>query len=161
MRAGSSALPTVFAALMLLSAAWPAGQAGLAAVAPAALAVLAGVFIRVAATAAVLLTGAALVLLGAPALFAACSGLAAAAYLVTRHAVGRGGAAFTVPGAIGLIGFTLAGILATAVPLRLTWVPMLAPALVVVMLVVAGVPLLRRARGEPAAHPALDSDQPV
>lgn len=161
MRAGSSSLATAFAALMLLSAAWPGGQAGLAAVAPAALAVLAGVFVRAAATVAVLLTGAALVLLDAPALFAACSGLTAAAYLVTRHAVGRGGAAITVPGAIGLIGFTLAGIAATAIPSNLTWVPMLAPALVVALLVVAGAPLLRQARAETAANPAPDPERPI
>ncbi|MCB1265988.1 MAG: hypothetical protein KDB56_15705 [Mycobacterium sp.] len=160
MRAGSPPLATVFAALMVLTAAWPAGQAGLAAVAPAAVAVLAGVYVRAAATAAVLLTGAALVLLDAPALFAAGSGLSAAAYLVTRHAVGRGGASITVPGAIALVGFTVAGIVATAIPVTLTWVPMLAPALVVALMVVAGAPLLRQARAEPAANPAPGPERP-
>lgn len=136
----------VFAAMMVIAAAAPAGQQGFAAVAPATAAVLAGQFYRPAATAAVLLTVAALALLDAPPLFAAGSGLGAAAYLITRHAAGREGAAITVPAAIGLVGFTLAGVLTVALPLRVTWAPLVAPAVMVAILVVAGVPLLRGTR---------------
>ena len=112
--AGSSALPTVFAALMLLSAAWPAGQAGLAWSHRRRWRSSRGVH-PVAATAAVLLTGAALVLL-AP---RRCSPRARdwrrrLPGHPARRRPGRG--RLHRPGAIGLIGFTLAGILATAVP---------------------------------------------
>ena len=68
---------TAFGALMVAAAAWPAGPAGLIAVALAGAAVLAGLFVRWAATAAVLLTVAAGALTDPPVLFAAVSGLSA------------------------------------------------------------------------------------
>ena len=143
----------VFAALMVLAAAWPAGPAGFAAVAPATAAALAGVFFRPAATVSVLLTVAAVALLDTPPLFAAASGLSAAAYLITRHAADRGGIAITVPAAIGMVGFSVAGLMATAVPLRITWAPLLAPAVVVAILVAVAAPLLRQVRSEPVPDP--------
>ena len=165
MRAGPQPLSAVFAALMVLSAAWPAGQAGFAAVAPATAAVLVGVFFRPGATVAVLLTVAALALVDVPASFAAGSGLSAAAYLLTRHAADRGGVAITVPAAIGLVGFTAAGLIATAVSLRITWAPLLAPAVVIAILVAAAAPLLRQLRPEPIQDsvgvPVADSGPPV
>ncbi len=155
----------IFAAFMVLSAAWPAGQAGFAAVAPATVAVLAGVFFRLAATVAVLLTVAAVALLDVPPLFAAGSGLSAAAYLVTRHAADRGGVAITVPAAIGLVSFTGVGLIATVVPLHITWAPLLGPAIVVAILVAVGGPMLRQVRAEPVPDPfqapAADRDPPA
>jgi len=153
MSGGQRPVAAVFATLMVLSAAWPAGQAGFAAVAPATAAVLAGVFFRPAAAVAVLLTVAAVALLDVPPLFAAGSGLSAAAYLVTRHAADRGGVAITVPAAIGLVGFTVVGLIATVVPLNITWAPLLGPAVVVAILVAVGAPMLRQARSEPVADP--------
>lgn len=159
------AVSAVFGAVMVLTAAWPAGQAGFAAVAPATAAVLAGVFFRPAAMVAVLLTAAAVALLDLPPLFAAGSGLSAAAYLVTRHAADRGGVAITVPGAIGLVGFTVVGLIATVVPLHITWAPLLGPAIVVAILVAVGGPLLRHVRFEPVPDPvpapAADRDPPA
>lgn len=153
MSGGQRPVAAVFATLMVLSAAWPAGQAGFAAVAPATAAVLAGVFFRPAAPVAVLLTVAAVALLDVPPLFAAGSGLSAAAYLVTRHAADRGGVAITVPAAIGLVGFTVVGLIATVVPLQITWAPLLGPAIVVAILVAVGAPMLRQVRSEPVPDP--------
>ncbi len=161
MRGGQRPVAAVFATLMVLSAAWPAGQAGFAAVAPATAAVLAGVFFRPAALGAVLLTVAAAALLDVPPLFAAGSGLSAAAYLVTRHAADRGGVAITVPAAISLVGFTVVGLIATVVPLHITWAPLLGPAIVVAILVAVGGPLLRQVRSEPAPAPVADPDPPA
>ncbi|MGI9126386.1 MAG: hypothetical protein ACR2JM_16825, partial [Mycobacterium sp.] len=50
MRSHPQPLSVVFAVLMVLAAAWPGGHAGFAAAAPAAAAVLVGVFFRPAAT---------------------------------------------------------------------------------------------------------------
>lgn len=158
MKGGPQPVSAAFAALMVLSAAWPAGQAGFAAVAPATAAVLAGVFFRPAATVAVLLTVAAVALLDTPALFAAGSGLSAAAYLVTRHAPGRGGIAITVPAASALVGFTVVGLIVTVVPLRITWAPLLGPAIVVAILVAVGAPMLRQVRSGPVPLPVADRD---
>lgn len=158
MRVVPRPLSTVFAVLMVITAAWPAGQLGFAVVAPATLAVLVGVFFRSAASVAVLLTVAAVALIDVPPLFAAGSGLSAAAYLVTRHAADRGGVAITVPAAIGLVGFTVVGLIATVVPLRITWAPLLGPAIVVAILVVVGAPMLRQVRPEPVPPPVADRD---
>ncbi len=149
-----SPLPALFAALMVLTAAWPAGQAGFAAVAPATAAVLIGLFYRPAATVAVVLTAAALAVLAAPALFAAASGVAATAYLITRHATDAGGIAIPFPTAVGVVAFTAAGLLGAAIPLRLTWAPLLVPALAAAILVVVGAPLLRGPRRGPADRDA-------
>jgi len=163
MRYGAQLFSAVFAALMVVAAAWPAGQAGFAAVAPATLAVLVAVFSRPAAAVAVLLTVAAVALVDTPPLFAAASGLGAAAYLVTRHAADRGGVAITVPAATALVGFTVTGLIATTIPLRMTWAPLLAPAVVVAILVLVGAPLLSQVRSDSTPRrvrpPAADPDQ--
>ncbi len=165
MRSGLQLFSAVFAALMVVTAAWPAGQAGFAAVAPATLAVLVAVLVRPAATVAVLLTVAAVTWVDTPPMFAAASGLAAAAYLVTRHAADRGGVVITVATATAMVGFTVVGLIATSVPLRVTWAPLLAPAVVVAILVTVGAPLLRQGRSEPKAErtpaPATDIDSPA
>ena len=158
MRAAPQPISAVFAVLMVLAAAWPAGQSGFAAVAPATVAVLAGVVYRPAATVAVLLTVAAVALMDVPPLFAAGSGLSAAAYLLTRHAAHPGGVAITVPAAVGLVGFTVVGLIATVVPLQITWAPLLGPAIVVAILVAIGAPMLRQVRSEPVPLPVADRD---
>ncbi len=165
MRPAAQLFSAVFAALMVVAAAWPAGRTGFAAVAPATLAVLVAVFFRLAATVAVLLTVAALSLVETTPLFAAGSGLAAAAYLLTRHAADRGGVAITVPAAAALIGFTLVGLIATVAPLPITWAPLLAPAVMVAILVAVGAPLLRRTASDPVSDrrpdPAADREPPA
>lgn len=88
-----------------------------------------GVLFRPAATLAVLLTVAVIVLSNPAPALAAASGLAAAAYLMLRHAASTGTGLDTVSAAtiIGAVGFTLAGLVATAFPLRLPWLPLAAP----------------------------------
>lgn len=149
-RALPTAFSTGFGALMVALAAWPPGPAGLIPAAFCAAAVLAGVFFRPAAAVAVLLTAATAALSEASVLFVAASGLSAAAYLVMRHSVGSAAAHLTVPTALSLVGFTVAGVAAAAVPLRVAWAPLLAPVAIAVILVLVALPLLGGERGEPA-----------
>ncbi|MGH3557674.1 MAG: hypothetical protein ACRDTK_09340 [Mycobacterium sp.] len=92
-------------------------------------AVAAGVLLRPAATLAVLLTVAAIVLTNPAPALAALSGLTAAAYLLLRHAASTGAGLDTVSGPtiVGAVGFTLVGLVATAFPLHLPWLPLAAP----------------------------------
>ena len=101
----------------------------------AGIALAAGLYLPTAATAAVLLTGCATVLTEQQAFFVALSGLSAAAYLVLRHTT------LTLPTALGLVGFGLAGILAVIVPLTMTWLPLVAPIAVVIAFAIALGPL--------------------
>lgn len=103
----------------------------------AVLVVLAGLFLRPAATLAVLLAGAVIVLSDPPPILAALSGLCAGLYLVLRHA-----GAVTTPTAVGIAGFGFAGLVATAFPLSMPWVPLLAPLAVVGVYVLAIRPFL-------------------
>ncbi|ODR12844.1 hypothetical protein [Mycobacterium shimoidei] len=93
------------------------------------LVVAVGVLFRPAATLAVLLTIAVIVLTNPAPALAAVSGLAAAVYLMLRHAASTGTGLDTVSGAtiVGAVGFTLAGLVATAFPLQLPWLPLAAP----------------------------------
>lgn len=126
------AMSTAFGLVMVASAAVQADDVALAAAGVAAFAVLLGNVIRVLATGAVVVSGAVLVLADAPAMTAAMCGLAAAAYLVLRHAAEVTGA--TV---IGAVGFTAAGLAAVSLPLQLPWVPLVAPVAVFALVVVA------------------------
>lgn len=90
----------------------------------------------------VLLVVAVIVLSNPPALYAALSGLCAAAYLVLRHAALLGVITTTRPTVLSMVGFTLVGAVATAVP-TLPWLPLVAPAAAVAIFVVAAVPLRR------------------
>jgi hypothetical protein len=111
----------------------------------AMVAVVAGTVFRPVATAAVLLTVSALVLSGPAAMQAAASGLAATAYLVLRHAPGSGTGLDSVSGAtmVGAVGFAFVGLVATAFPLQLAWLPLLAPLAVFAIYVLATRPFLR------------------
>jgi hypothetical protein len=93
------------------------------------LAVAAGVPLRGAATLAVSLSVATIVLASPPAVLAAVSGLSAAAYLVCRHAVGPRPAAVigSWPTIIGAVAFTFVGLVATSFPVHLPWLPLAAP----------------------------------
>ena len=149
-------LSAAFGAVMVLTAAVDGGPVVLAILATAVVAVAAGLFDRRAAVIAVLLTAGALAL-GAPTpLFAAVSGMAATAYLLTGYADGTGAVTLTVPSVAGLIGFTLAGLAATAVSSSVPWMPLLAPAVMTAVLIVVTIPLLAGERGMPG--PAGDDD---
>lgn len=118
------ALATGFGLVMVTAPAVGSGFTALTALAVGAVA--AGVFLRPAATAAVLLTVVAIAV-GAPAaMLAAVSGCAAAAYLALRHTVG-GAATVTAPTAVAAGGFTVVGVVSTAFPFALPWVPLAAP----------------------------------
>jgi hypothetical protein len=124
--AQARALSTAFGLVMIAASAVQADGAALVAAGLAAVAVLAGTFLRSAATLAVLITAAVIVLADAPPMLAALSGLAAAGYLVLRHTVSA-----TAPTVIGAVGFTAVGLAATSLPMQLPWVPLLAPLAVV------------------------------
>ncbi|SEA26275.1 MULTISPECIES: hypothetical protein [unclassified Mycobacterium] len=130
---GARTLSTGFGVLMVAVAGIQAqGMAVIVAVAALA-AVGTGLAFRAAATGAVLLTVVVLALSDSPALVAALSGLSAAAYLLLRHAAGAGAVTMTRPTLLGMFGFTLMGVVATAVNLDLPWLPLLAPPAVVAL----------------------------
>lgn len=108
-------------------------------------AVAGGTLSRPVATLAVLLTVAVLVLSDPTATQAATSGLAACGYLVLRHAASSGTGLDGLSGAtmIGAVGFAFAGLVATAFPLQLAWLPLLAPLAVFAIYLLATRPFLR------------------
>jgi hypothetical protein len=108
-------------------------------------AVVGGTVLRPVATLAVLLTASALVLSDPAATQAAASGLAACAYLVLRHTASSGTGLDGVSGAtmVGAVGFAFAGLVATAFPLQLAWLPLLAPLAVFAIYLLATRPFLR------------------
>lgn len=133
---------TAFGLLMVAAAAIHANRVGLVAAALAAAAVLVGIRYRTAATLSVLLVIVAVASTDAYPLYGALAGLLAAAYLVIRHAAGTSGGVVTTtrPTVLGMVGFTLAGSLATIVPLSVAWLPLVAPAAVVGMFVLVTLP---------------------
>ena len=120
-----------FGVAMGAAAAVGADQRGLVAVAVSLLAVLAGLYLRTAATIAVLAVICAVALSAPQPMPAAVSGVCATAYLVLTHA------AITRPTAIGIVGFAAIGVLATTVPVGLAWLTLLAPVAAVVAVGVA------------------------
>jgi hypothetical protein len=111
------------------------------AAASAVLAVLVAVLSRPVATLAVLLTMTAIALSSPQPVLVAVSGLFAAVYLVLRHATGLS----SVSGAtmVSAVGFTLVGLVATAFPLQVPWLPLLAPLAVFAVYLLATRPFLR------------------
>jgi hypothetical protein len=110
----------------------------------ALIAVVAAVLVRPVATIAVLLTVAVIALTGPAAIVAAVAGLSAAVYLVLRHgaASGIGLDSVSVATLASALGFTLAGLVATAFPLQLPWLPLLAPLAVFAIYLLATRPFL-------------------
>ena len=139
------AFSSAFGMLMVVAAAIHADRAGTIAIGLAVAALLAGLWYRPVATLSVLLVIVAIVLSPPPLLFAALSGLSAAAYLVIRHAAGLGIVTTTRPTVLAMIGFTLVGAIATWVPLQVAWLPLLAPPAVVAMFLLVTIPFLRGA----------------
>ncbi len=137
---GARTLSTGFGALMATAAGVQAHGTAVVVSMVALAAVGAGLLVRAAATGAVLLTVVALAVSDPPPVFAALSGLSAAAYLLLRHAAGAGVVTITRPTLIAMLGFTLAGLVATAVNIDLPWLPLLAPPAVVAIYVLALIP---------------------
>jgi hypothetical protein len=123
-----------------------AGSHGMAVAAGAAalIAVGVGVVYRPAATVAVLASVATIVASDPSLVFAAWSGLCAVAYLVCRHVVGTpaGVVMWSWPTAIAAVGFTCAGVVATAFPLQVPWLPLAAPLGVLAIYVLATRPFV-------------------
>jgi hypothetical protein len=117
----------------------------LIAAASAMVAVVAGTVFRPVATLAVLFTVVVIVLSNPVATPAVVSGLSAAVYLVLRHAASSGAGLAGVSGAtlVGAVGFAFAGLVATAFPLQLPWLPLLAPLAVFAVYMLATRPFLR------------------
>jgi hypothetical protein len=139
-RPAALALSTIFGLLMVgLAAVGSHGPAVVVGAAAALIAIVVGVVFRPAATLAVLLSVATILASNPPLVFAAWSGLCAAAYLVCRHAVGTpaGAVMWSWPTVIGAVGFTSAGLIATSFPLQLPWLPLAAPLGVLAIYVVA------------------------
>jgi hypothetical protein len=152
------AVSTAFGLVMVAASAVQADDPSLVAASLAAVAVLAGMVFRPAATLAVLLTAAVVVLDDAPPMLAALSGLCAAAYLVLRHTVTA-----TAPTVVGAVGFTAAGLAATSLPVQLPWVPLLAPLAVFVVYVLVTRPFWAdqdTRRGGATTHTAGSADSP-
>jgi hypothetical protein len=131
---------TGFGVLMVGLAVGGSHGSAVAAWVAALIAVGIGTVFRPAATVAVLLAAATVVLSDPPLVFVALSGLCAAAYLVCRHAVGAAAPVVlgSWPTAVAAVGFTFAGLVATSFPLQLPWLPLAAPlgALVVYLLAI-------------------------
>jgi hypothetical protein len=137
----STACGLVMVAAVAIGSHGPALVAATAAV----VAVLAGTLVRPVATLAVLLTVGVIALSDPAATLVAVSGLSAAVYLVLRHAAGGGTGLDSVSGAavVGAVGFAFAGLVATAFPLQLPWLPLLAPLAVFAVYLLATRPFLR------------------
>jgi hypothetical protein len=103
-----------------------------------------GIVFRPAATVAVLLAVATIVLSDPSHVLAALSGLCAAAYLVCRYAAGTSTSVVSRswPTLVAAAGFTFAGIVATSFPLQLPWLPLAAPLGVLAIYVLATRPFL-------------------
>ena len=99
---------------------------------------------RPAATLAVLLSVCTIVMSNPSLVFAALSGLCAAAYLVCRYETGTstGVVMGSWPTIVAAVGFTFAGLVATSFPLQLPWLPLVAPVAVLGIYVLATRPFL-------------------
>lgn len=122
-------LPLVLSAAcgLAMAAAAGSGASGIAAAgAPlVAATVLAGLWWRPAATAAVLLAVAVIGFADPPMVSVAIAGLAAVGYLLSRHAADVA-ASVTGPALLGAAGFSVVGVVAASFPLQLPWLPLVA-----------------------------------
>jgi hypothetical protein len=143
-RLGAPVFSVAFGLLMVGLAADGSHGLAVSAWVAALVAVAAGTLFRPAATLAVLLSAASVVLSEPPVGYVALSGLCAAAYLVCRHAVGdsAGVVIGSRPTAVGAVGFTFAGWVATSFPLQLPWLPLAAPLAALAVYVLAVRPFL-------------------
>ena len=139
-RAVSTAFGLLMVGLVAVGSHGPAAAAGVVAL----IAVGVGIVFRPAATVAVLLAVATIVLSDSPHVLTALSGLCAAAYLVCRYAAGRSTTVVlgSWPTVVAAGGFTFAGIVATSFPLQLPWLPLAAPLGALAIYVLATRPFL-------------------
>ncbi len=114
-------LVPAFGALMVGAATYRADGPALVAAGIAAAAVIASIWLRPAATVAVLLSVLTVVLADPAPMHTVLAGLAAAVYLVLRHSDP------TVPTMSLAIGFAVAAGIVVALPVYLPWLPLVAP----------------------------------
>lgn len=141
----ATALSTAFGLLMVAATAIAAEGISLVVAALGVVAVVLGIRIAAAATVAVLLGVVTVVLADAPAMAAALAGLAAAAYLLLRHAR-TVEAAVEMPTVVGVLGLSAVGLAATAIPVSVPWLPLIAPVAVLACYVLVVQPLLTSRR---------------
>jgi hypothetical protein len=141
----ASILSTACGVVMVTAVGIGSHGSALVAATAAMVAMAAGVLFRPVATLAVLLTVAVILLSNPAATLATVAGLSAALYLVLRHAAGNGAGLDSVSVAtlVGAAGFAFAGLVATAFPLQLPWLPLLAPLAVFAVYLLATRPFLR------------------
>jgi hypothetical protein len=142
-------MSTAFGLVMSAAAGLQTAGVALVLAMSAAAVVLVGVGLRVAATPAVLLAAAAIVVSEAPPFVAALAGLSAACYLVLRYTEdGRSGSiGATSPAMLAALGFSFVGVLAASVPFELPWLPLLAPLAVFAIYVLVTRPFYKVSEG--------------
>jgi hypothetical protein len=143
-------LSTAFGLVMVAAAGFQTAGVALVVAMVSAVAVLAGIALRVAATIAVLLAAAAIVISDAAPMLAALAGLSAACYLVLRYTeAGLAGViGASAPALLAALGFTFVGVLAASFPFELPWLPLLAPLAVLGIYVLATRPFYQAGEGE-------------
>jgi hypothetical protein len=114
-------LPVAFGVFMAGAAAYRADTVAMIVTAGALAAVVLSVWVRPAATVAVLLALVTVVLAEPAPMYTVLAGLAAASYLVLRHTDP------TVPTMLFTVGFTGAAAVVVALPVHVPWLPLIAP----------------------------------
>ncbi|CAM2790325.1 hypothetical protein BST27_27565 [Mycobacterium intermedium] len=137
-----SVVAPVFGLPMVAAAALESDGAAIVLAVAALTAVATSTVFRPAATLAVLLTMAVIAFSDPSYLLVALSGLCGVAYLVCRHAGPAADLVSTGPTIVGSLGFTFAGLVATAFPLQLPWLPLVAPLAILAIYVLATRPFL-------------------
>jgi hypothetical protein len=144
------ALSTAFGLLMVAAVTLQADTPALLAASVAAVAVLVSIRLSTAATVAVVACAVALGLTDAAPLLCALAGLNATCYLLLRHGGAR--PSVTGPTVVAVLASMALGVLATAIPVRLPWVPLAAPLAVFAAFVIVVQPL-RLAQRAASGHP--------
>lgn len=139
------ALSTAFGLLMIAATALVAEGPALVGAGLAVVAVAFGIRFAEAATVAVMVSVVVALLADAPPMSTALAGVAAAGYLVLRHASSVE-SVVTAPTAIGALSFSAIGLGATVIPVSVPWLPLAAPVAVLVSYVIVVKPLLAQRR---------------
>jgi hypothetical protein len=135
---------TGFGLLMVAATAVQADGPVFVAVALAVCAVVIGIGFRPAATLAVVFAVSAIALSAPSPVLSVLAGLCAAAYLMLRYAAGPAVSTVTTPTAVGALCFSSVGLIATAIPVELPWLPLVAPATVLAIYVLVTQPFTVR-----------------
>jgi hypothetical protein len=143
-------LSAAFGLMMMAAAGFQTAGPALALAMLGAAMVVVGIPFRSAATPAVLSAAAALVVSDAPPMLAALAGLSAACYLVLRYTEGDSTRVLgaSAPAMLAALGLSFVGVFAASFPFELPWLPLLAPAAVFAIYVLATRPFYQAAEGK-------------